>query len=440
MDPATLTSLLASIATRRLVVFLGAGISIPAPSSLPTAQSLAGDCADKHYQLTTERLGMTESTNLEALASLFYGRGNLESYFIGRLVEWGPFLGTPNRGHLAIADFILCSACDFAVTTNVDCLVEIAASGLGENDLQSALDGGEASTPRSHRQYLKIHGCCRRKREHTLWCQAQLTTTDWAQGISTSQQWLAARLMQRDIVFLGYWTDWDYLNSVLVDCLGDQLPGSVTIVDPAVATDLEAKAPQLWQWAHRDGIMFRHEQASAVTFLEELRKEFSSVVLRRIAEVARTALRTQGIDCMELPSLDAISIDDLYDIRRDWTGVSRIQPVRRSAPSANDEGLGRFLFRLLDAGALMQGSLVKFGANRLRLLHAAGRQIHTIINQFAGEAAPSGGADITICIGADGSSLAPAHLIRGSSKSTVLRPSTTGKWYTQAEAEPLLGI
>jgi hypothetical protein len=311
---------------------------------------------------------------------------------------------------------------------------------LGENDLQSSLDGAEATTHRSHRQYLKVHGCCRRSRENTLWCAEQLTTPDWLQRISSSKQWLSARLMQRDIVFLGYWTDWDYLNSVLVTCLGTLFPGSVTIVDPATDAQLEAKAPDLWQWAHRPGITFRHEAMSAVTFLEELRHGLSVVALRSIAEVARTALRNQGTNPAALPSMDAISVDDLYDIRRDWTGVSRIRPATRSHALPNDEGLGRFLFRLLEAGANLHGSFVKLGPYDLRLLHAAGRQIQTIMNEFAAEALPSGGADITICIGADGSSLVPAHIIRGSSKSTVLRPSTTGKWVTDWEAESLLPI
>ncbi len=59
------------------------------------------------------------------------------------------------------------------------------------------------------------------------------------------------RLPQRDVLIVGYWTDWDYLNRVLLSCLGNALPRAVVIVDPSSSEALEVKAPDLWAWAAR---------------------------------------------------------------------------------------------------------------------------------------------------------------------------------------------
>jgi hypothetical protein len=45
MEPDLLASLLGSIEMNRLVIFCGAGLSLAAPSTVPTATALAAKCA-----------------------------------------------------------------------------------------------------------------------------------------------------------------------------------------------------------------------------------------------------------------------------------------------------------------------------------------------------------------------------------------------------------
>jgi hypothetical protein len=66
-----------------------------------------------------------------------------------------------------------------------------------------------------------------------------------ASRITGSTEWLSVHLLDHDLIVVGYFTDWDYLNAVLDRTVGDVRPARVLIIDPSDATDLARKAPAL---------------------------------------------------------------------------------------------------------------------------------------------------------------------------------------------------
>ena len=50
----------------------------------------------------------------------------------------------------------------------------------------------------------------------------------------------------KDLLVVGFWTDWGYLNDVIANALNVNPFGSVTVVDPKASADLQATAPTLW--------------------------------------------------------------------------------------------------------------------------------------------------------------------------------------------------
>jgi hypothetical protein len=127
---------------------------------------------------------------------------------------------------------------------------------------------------------LKFHGCSHRDRLSTVWAPSQLAVQIIAARIEKSKTWMAANLRQKDLLVVGFWSDWDYLNAIIGSALADVQPLSVTVVDLSPADVLEQKAPDLWQIAHAQNVMFEHVQESAADVLDELRRAFSTSYLR----------------------------------------------------------------------------------------------------------------------------------------------------------------
>jgi NAD-dependent SIR2 family protein deacetylase len=433
--------LLAAIAARRLVMFTGAGLSMAAPSSLPSARALAAHCAEKHEALTGRQLGVELRDDIEGQARYFRERGKLENYFLQTLVDWGPFSGEPNPGHYAVADFLLCGAAALSISANVDTLVERAAEILGIGQFESSISGSEAAIPRRYNPLIKLHGCIRRGPANTLWCREQLSEPEWAARIEDSVTWLAGHLIQRDIIFVGYWTDWAYLNEVLNRVLSDRTPRSVTVVDPSPPDVLEDKAPALWAWAHREGIVFNHVQLSGSVFLEELRVRFSKLVLKRIAAVGKPAFtRSAGVPSPAFPELGSSSTADLYDLRRDWSGVRRDAVTTRIDEEPDDELLGKLFYDLIAAGAAVEGAALLLRGRRVRLFRASGRMIYSVKRLLAGDVAPFDSPEVTICVGAYEDGNVPPDIVRAGRPSTIIRPGISGEWGTHDDAHTMLGL
>ena len=443
MDPVLLTKLLGSIASDNLVVFCGAGLSMAKPSELPSARAVANNVAAKYCSVTAAVLPANADSDLEVLASFALSRGELRKLMLQKLVEWYKFTRKPNAGHFAVADFLGARIVEFAISTNFDTLIEVAAEDLGEPLFEAALDGKEASRASPHHPLLKIHGCCRRNKEETLWCREQLLTPPLKDRIESSKIWLNAQLRGRDVLFIGFWTDWDYLNSVIEDCIRSSEPALVVLVDPLDSSALQCKAPELWNWANSGRFQFHHERISGADFLDELRKEFSILFLEQLlAEARPTFCALTGSSSSPPFSFDRTKTSaDFYSLRRDYTGISSTNIVREKIPSALCAQVGAMHLRLISKGAVLEIPRFVLSGKRIRLVQGAGQVLSLVKNRFAEESAPPIADEVVICAGAADDGGVPAHLVRGAASPSIVRSSgLSAKWLTSEMAVAELGI
>lgn len=432
--------LLESLAGRNLVTLTGAGLSRPAPSNLMLAAEVAQHCYNEHLPIAA--LPAECEWNVDELAGHFHAVGTFESYFINRLVPWGELAGRPNEGHAAIADFLLTGASPSSLTANFDTLVEQWCE-RHKVSLRGALDGTEAvQFGRTASPLLKFHGCMTRGREITLWTHGQLAELPIQQRIESCRQWMNMNLPGKDLLIVGFWTDWGYLNEVLAGLLETQTPATVTVIDRATSHALEEKAPALW--ATLSGLPgFEHVNMSSDEGLVELRKAFSEVWIRRHhlrgAEIFEDE---NGGECIAAALLNCPNLDgqDLYDLRRDAEGVSYIRAARQPVP---DGGACRVAFvrlKLLHAGAAYQGPFLSLNGRTVRVVNSVNKSI-TRLRALYNEPPSGQMPELIICAGAT-SFGTTENIVRGGGSKSVVRMANGGesRWVTEAEAFAELGV
>jgi hypothetical protein len=405
-------ALLESVASERLALLAGAGVSLGVPSSVPSAASVAHNAFHRHEELTGERLPSELDWDLEKIASHFYHVGRL-SYFVNTLVDWGPFRGNPNRAHFAVADFLACRAFDVAITTNFDTLVEVAAERIGERDFRAAIDGGEANRSAPYHPYLKVYGCGLVDRDSTLWCVEQTSSEPLSGRLARSKSFLSGRLLNRDLLVIGFWSDWSYLNSILEAALPPESGAHVYLVDPQSATNLKDKAPQLWAWAEKHG-RFVHIEAKAEEVLERLRSEFSRLLLRRIMKRAGPST--------DVAWLDHLDADDRFFIRRDLAGVDGVARDRTYHPGMS--AFARAHEALNAGGAVFHSGRYSLGERRIRIIHVAGERLSEVRAALAASPALTRDLDVVICAGADDDANASSNIVRSEAVATIIRGGT----------------
>jgi hypothetical protein len=114
-------SALDSIVNDRLVLVLGAGLSMAPPSRLPGAATLAAE-AKRRYDATYGASRTPLPAGIEEQAEFFYARNELETVYLSNLIDSNAFSGRQNLGHEAVADLLLVQAARSAVSFNVDSL------------------------------------------------------------------------------------------------------------------------------------------------------------------------------------------------------------------------------------------------------------------------------------------------------------------------------
>jgi hypothetical protein len=427
-----------SLLNDRLAVLSGAGLSMAPPSSLPNAAALAA-LAKQRYDALYGASRAPLPTEIEDQAEFFFRRGELATVYFRTFVDSDAFAGPPNPGHHAIADLLLIRGIQTAVTTNVDVLIETAGQLLfGQVD--AGIDGFTvAALPPDCAPLLKVHGCRVRDPNNMIWARSQLATEPIATRIASSTQWLAVRLLDRDLIIVGYWTDWDYLNNVLAATLGTIRPARVIVVDPADRANFEGKAPALYALGQRATGLFAHVCASGSNFLAALRLEFSRSFLRRVLHAGAEEYRRQtGNDAqsiwIEPPTLDN---DTLWQMRRDLEGRSPLEPAKTRNPP-EEPLLGLTLLQLQAKGATADGSYWKMGGRRIRVLRASNQPLHQVQVMFEREIAPSVAPDVVVAVGAESLAL-PTNIARAGTMPTIARGSV-GLWMSRLEAVEKLGL
>ncbi len=327
LSPATSERLLTAIENDTLVFLCGAGLSMALPSKLPSAMVVANTCFDR--RLPIENLPAHLRDNIDQLAEYFHTRGDFERIFI-RLVPWNELLGESNDGHAAIGDLLVVGAAQAALSANFDPLIESWAQ-RAKVDMRGALTGQDAQNTQGHRPLVKFHGCMQIDRLHTLWTHAQLAEPAMAARINSVSQWMQLVLPGKDLVVVGFWSDWGYLNDVLSTAF-TTTANSVTVIDLSDAAALEHKAPTLWQRLHAASVTFEHVQHSGAEVLKELRAEFSKVWARRFFNLAGPAVGPGPSDHTCLATLD---VDELYRLRQDAEGIPYPRAATKRQPKAN---------------------------------------------------------------------------------------------------------
>lgn len=428
----TATRLMESIAANRLSVLCGAGLSMAYPSSIPGAGQVNTFCIAEYERRVGSAVPDAAKGDIEKLASWFRANGRFNDLFIRTLVPWAKFNTEPNAGHDAIADFLACGVAREGVTTNFDRLVESAARSLGEPDFRAIADTQDLADTPAHRPYLKVHGCEGRNRSSTIWCKGQFDEAMLRTRADHFRNWLVTNLLGRDVLIVGFWSDWAYLSEIFASSLPALGPCTVFLAAPASAADLAAKAPELWKWAHGDQVTFIHEAESGDTFLDELRRRVSTVFLNRVFDSAgSTYLGLFG----EQPKHNAKQLTgksslELYALRRDVTGVPRNRPVRDKDPQPRFDTHSAFHQRLLDHGAEYSAHTYRFGGEVFRLVSGHGQLLSRVRATFADEPALPVPGHRVICLGAidDG---AAVNVVRPDAQPSILNGGTVPTWTGQ---------
>lgn len=423
----------------RLVIVCGAGLSMADPSNLPPAWRVAESSFDKYRLKIDPTCDVGLRHDLEAFAQHFVDQNTLQSVFIESLVPWGEFVRPPNPGHAAVADFLVTKTAVASLSANYDFLIERCAIDNGF-DFQSSLDGEEA-TVRAHTQgpLLKFHGCATKDRPATVWTSSQLSDPTIAARIAKSKEWMTANLRQKDLLVVGFWTDWDYLNGVLGSVIDGLAPLSVTVIDKADAGQLEEKAPALWALAHGANVTFVHVQESGADALDELRNAFSSNYLKEMLDAGRVPFeQSLGEECLpewlEAPFFDS---EALYGLRRDAEGVPAGQPARRSSPGAC-EILGAFHLMLRRAGAVPTPQGYTLNHRTIRVVNGAASVLNLLKARFV-EAPAVSHTDIVVAPGATSLPM-PANVVRPGVAGNFIRPAAMADWFDLDAARLELGI
>jgi hypothetical protein len=439
LSPEIKARLLASVDAGRLVVLCGAGLSMAAPSNLPSARRVAEICFDVYALKVDPLLNPALREDLEALAEHFAALNTLKSQFIENLVPWSEFVRPPNPGHAAIADFLITKAVVAALSSNYDKLIEQCGWDYGA-DFFGSLDGDEATVcSRRQAPLLKFHGCSYRDRANTLWAPSQLNDLTVAERIEKSRIWMAANLRQKDLLVVGFWSDWEYLNQTIGGAVQGLDPLSVTVIDPFGTEQLQQKAPQLWALAHQVNVTFTHIQESGADALDELRRAFSESYLRQVLASGKSAFEAEIGSVCEPTWLNVAGLDSesLYSWRRDAEGVPVGRPARANLPTT-DEALGYFHLLLRRAGAVQGQAWYSFGGRQIRVINGAGSFLSTVAARFV-EPPSVPAAELCIAVGASDLGL-PGNVLRAGAAGSLVRPATTSKWLTLEQARVELEI
>ena len=416
----------------RLAFLCGAGLSMAAPSCIPSAAELA-ESAKKKYDATYGGDRSALPSTMDEQTQYFFNRDELATVYLRTYVDRDAFSSQPNAGHFAVADLLLVCGIGTAVSTNVDTLIEFAGNMLFGQIGVGVSQDDVATLPADQSPLLKIHGCWTTDWSTTVWAAGQILEEPTKTRIHDCGQWLKTRLAGRDLLVVGYWTDWDYLNEVLRASFSEVIPRRVIVVDTCETEKFVTKAPALYDLSNLANAEFYHVQSSGNTFLDKLRVDFSRGFVRRILHSGKSAYTdSTGIepdsDWFEPGIEDA---QELWRLRRDLEGCNPNEPSKKRNPS-EEPLVGMTILQLQARGAVSNGSFWKLGEKIIRVISAANRYVHVVEYAFSRETAPVVAPAYAIAVGAESLSLR-SNIARDSGNGTIVDGPAT-KWLSRAEA------
>ena len=232
------------------------------------------------------------------------------------------------------------------------------------------------------------------------------------------------RLLDRDLLIVGYSTDWNYLNQVLESAIGTVSPTRVIVVDPCESEEFAEKAPMLYELGQRASDEFCHVRCSGHEFLNRLRVDFSRIFVRSALNAGRSAYCDVVGEAPEDHWFEPLSDDPevLWQTRRDLEGCQPNQPsTMRNAP--DEPLLGLTVLQLRARGATPMGSFWRINNRTVRIVRAPNRLLHDVEAIYSRESPPAIAPDVVIAVGAEAVSL-PRSVARVSQPDSIVRGSS----------------
>ena len=401
------------------------------PSSIPSAAQLAATAKQKYdARFGPERDPLPES--IDDQAQFFLAREELYTVYLRTYVDSHAFSSKPNLGHYAISDLLLVRGISTAVSTNVDMLIELSGNML-HGQVAAAVTRDEVARVHPEKSpLLKVHGCWSRP-ETTIWAPGQTREEHFGGRLNECSQWLGVRLLDRDVLIVGYSTDWNYLNQVLDSAIGTVNPTRVIVVDPCESAEFAEKAPMLYELGQRASTEFCHVRCSGDHFLNNLRVNFSRMFVRGVLRAGRGAYVDVVGAAPEDHWLEPTSdkAHELWETRRDLEGCQPNEPSTMKDPP-NEPLLGLTMLQLRARGAIPMGNLWQLDDRTIRIVRAPNRLLHDVEALYSRETAPSVSPDFVIAVGAEGVSL-PTSVARGSPNDSIVRGSSPS-WLSRERA------
>ncbi|HEU5106679.1 MAG TPA: SIR2 family protein [Solirubrobacterales bacterium] len=229
LPPASAPLLIEDGRNKRLVIYLGAGVSIPMPADGPRGNDVADrlrplvakmlgvevdDLADLSLEALSERVGDDDANRLDELKQRAADAANFRNM-------------EPNYGHEVLA-LLMREGIIQVVSANWDCAVEVAGGKAGI-PIEGVSRGADLDPPPVETLLLfKVHGCARRP--ETL----VLTRAE----VDEPELWARSRVQQAltggTVVFLGLGTLGAYVSEPISEMVPRWIEGaaSVHVVDP----------------------------------------------------------------------------------------------------------------------------------------------------------------------------------------------------------------
>jgi len=434
--------LLGSINNERLAFFCGAGLSMGCPSCLPSADEMVSNLQEEYRYQRNHPLPDEAGETLEEIAAWAISTGaEFQNFFLNTL-RTDDFFRDPNIGHSTVADFLLTGAATAAISTNVDYLIERAAEKLGEADFRGFVRDNHLERDPDHSPLLKLHGCFRREERYTVWCEEQLTQQVIQNRIEAFRNWMRANLPGNDLLIIGYWTDWPYLNETLDESIRDiePYPRSVILVDPSDPAELRSKAEGLWEWVEEGQINFHHVERGGNEFMLRLRQEFSKrffrLLLREVQkrDLTEEYYRFESSEEVNEPPIEDMREDQIYTLRRDFTGAPDGRPVTEKEPTeSHHEKMGAFHEVLMENSASMDGHLYKIDGEVVRIINGRGYTLSRIREKHEKNNTNSRAVDTCVGVGVSGEVPGPQNFVREEKRDDVVKANRSAEWCTDEE-------
>jgi len=267
-SPPLATTLAAKAWTGQLVLYVGAGLSRPAPTGMPTSAQLVDQIANSiSLELGIEPREDGRARTLESLGDEAEASGALPA-LKGLLAAVGDFtLRVPNFGHEAVALLVQEKLAN-VLSVNWDTCIERAATALGawvvptvtEEDRRGRVRGCDLN---------KLYGCATRPNS------LRVSTREIGEPATWAAAQVNAAMTSGSVVFIGLGTVPRYVEDAVSSVLDQGGPASdIVVVDPALS--------ETWQRiASSASVGPTHVPMSGEPFLDDL---LCAIVLKTLGD------------------------------------------------------------------------------------------------------------------------------------------------------------